>query len=140
MRGNRSRDTAPELALRRLLHGQGLRYRVDAVVEDGLACRADLVFRAARVAVFVDGCFWHRCPLHATVPTANASYWKSKFDRIVARDRRNDVALADAGWTVVRIWEHDPVEIAGDRVCAALAEARRHAARPEPMSARRAPE
>jgi DNA mismatch endonuclease, patch repair protein len=116
MRANRSRDTGPEMALRRALHARGLRYRVEAAPELGLRCRADLVFRSRRVAVFVDGCFWHRCPTHATDPTRNAEYWQAKFKRIVARDRKNDAALASAGWTVVRVWEHeDPLE-AADRI------------------------
>lgn len=120
MRANRSRDTGPELALRRLLHARGLRYRVDAVVEPSVRSRADLVFRRARVAVFVDGCFWHRCPEHATTPRANAAYWQAKFDRNVARDRRVDQQLAERGWTVVRVWEHEAPAAAADRVEAAV--------------------
>jgi DNA mismatch endonuclease (patch repair protein) len=116
MRANRSRDTGPELALRRALHARGLRYRVEAVLEPGLRCRADVVFRSRRVAVFVDGCFWHRCPIHATDPTRNAEYWQAKFERIVARDRKNDAALVAAGWTVVRVWEHEDPLQAADRI------------------------
>jgi DNA mismatch endonuclease (patch repair protein) len=116
MRANRSRDTGPELALRRALHARGLRYRVEAALEPGVRCRADVVFRPQRVAVFMDGCFWHRCPLHATDPANNAEYWRAKFERVVARDRRNDVALTDAGWTVVRVWEHEDPAEAADRI------------------------
>jgi DNA mismatch endonuclease, patch repair protein len=120
MQGNRSRDTGPELALRRILHRRGLRYRIEAVVEQGIRCRADILFRPRRVAVFVDGCFWHRCPIHATDPTANAEYWQAKFDRTVSRDRANDTALIAAGWTVIRVWEHeDPCE-AADRIEAVI--------------------
>ncbi len=80
------------------------------------------MFAGARVAVFVDGCFWHRCPEHGVEPRTNASYWQAKLDRNVARDRRNDAALAAAGWLVVRIWEHEQPEVAADRVEAAVRE------------------
>jgi DNA mismatch endonuclease (patch repair protein) len=79
-------------------------------------CRADVVFARARVAVFVDGCFWHRCPQHGTRPRTHSDYWQAKLDRNVARDRRNDDALTDAGWAVVRIWEHEDADAAADRV------------------------
>lgn len=141
MLGNRSRDTAPELALRHLLHRRGLRYRLDDVPEPTVRCRADIVFRRARVAVFVDGCFWHRCPIHATAPKANAEYWAAKFDRNVARDRRNDAALAAAGWTVVRVWEHEDPRQAADRVASILARtgasARDHRSSPGLFAGRR---
>lgn len=116
MQANRSRDTGPELALRRELHARGLRYRVGAAPEPDLRCHADVVFRPQRIAVFVDGCFWHRCPLHATDPTNHAAYWQAKFERVVARDRKNDAALTHAGWTVVRVWEHDDPAEAADYV------------------------
>lgn len=106
----------PELALRSELHRRGLRYRVHHEPVSGLRCRADLTFPGPRLAVFVDGCFWHRCPEHGTSPESNAPYWQAKLDRNVARDRRNDAALAEAGWTVVRIWEHESVVEAADRV------------------------
>lgn len=120
MLGNRSTDTGPEMALRRELFRRGRRYRLHRTPVDGLRCRPDIVFSAARVVVFVDGCYWHRCPTHATTPKANRGYWQAKFDRNVARDRRNDEALAAAGWTVVRVWEHQSVEEAADEVEAAL--------------------
>jgi DNA mismatch endonuclease (patch repair protein) len=120
MRANRSRDTAPELALRRELHKRGLRYRVDYAPIPGLRCRPDIVFTRQRVAVFVDGCYWHRCPQHAATPKANAPYWQAKFDRNARRDRRNDVSLASAGWTVVRVWEHESAAEAVGRVLSAL--------------------
>lgn len=113
MRRTRRRDTGPELRLRSILHRRGLRFRVDQVVLEGSKARADLVFRRARVAVFVDGCFWHACPVHATWPRANAAWWRSKIQGNVARDRRTDAFLRTAGWSVVRVWEHeDPAEAA----------------------------
>ena len=80
MRANRRRDTGPELALRRELHRRGLRYRVDHAPIAGLRCRADIVFTRARVAVFVDGCFWHACPEHGNIPTANREWWQAKLE------------------------------------------------------------
>jgi DNA mismatch endonuclease (patch repair protein) len=116
MQGNRGRDTRPEVALRSALHAQGLRFRKHVPPVPGLRCRADVVFPRQRVAVFVDGCFWHRCPDHGVSPKTNSPYWKAKLDRNVARDRRNDAALAAAGWTIVRVWEHEPTPIATARV------------------------
>lgn len=81
-----------------------------------LRCRADLVFPTERVAVFVDGCYWHGCPEHGGRPMTNSAYWNAKIARNVARDRRNDAALADAGWGVVRVWEHEPPSDAARRV------------------------
>lgn len=107
MQGNKGRDTRPELALRRELHRLGLRYRVDVKPLATHRCRADVVFRRARVAVFVDGCWWHGCPEHGRIPKANADWWRQKLDRNVSRDRRNDATLAAAGWTVIRVWEHE---------------------------------
>jgi DNA mismatch endonuclease (patch repair protein) len=106
MQGNRSSETGPEIALRSELHRRGLRFRKHAAPVAGLRCRADVIFPAARVAVFVDGCFWHRCPDHRTDPRTNSAYWSVKLDRNVERDRRNDAALAAAGWHVIRVWEH----------------------------------
>jgi DNA mismatch endonuclease (patch repair protein) len=121
MEANRRKDTGPERLLRSQLHARGLRYRVDRpLVLDGRRVRPDLVFSRARVAVFVDGCFWHRCPAHATHPKANADYWQAKFDRNVTRDRADDAALRSAGWTVVRVWEHEDAVEAASRVQAAL--------------------
>lgn len=90
------------------------------MVEPDVRSRADLVFRSARVVVFVDGCFWHRCPVHATTPRANAAFWEAKFRRNVARDRRIDAELAARGWTVVRVWEHEAPAEAAARVDAAV--------------------
>lgn len=116
MRGNRGKDTKPERALRSTLHRRGLRFRKNCQPTREVACRADLVFVAAKVAVFVDGCFWHCCPQHGTSPRTNARYWAAKLEANVARDRRNTALLHAAGWTVVRIWEHEDVIEAAGRV------------------------
>ena len=109
MRANRRKDTAPELAVRRVLHAAGLRYRVDHPIrlEDGVLVRPDVVFIRRRVCVFVDGCYWHGCEQHCRVPTANRAYWRAKIDRNRARDARNTDALQAGGWTVIRVWEHE---------------------------------
>lgn len=104
----RRTDTKPELALRSALHRDGLRFRKDFPIRlDGARARPDIVFTRARIAVFVDGCFWHSCPQHGTRPATNTDYWNPKLERNAARDRRNTEALTSAGWTVIRIWEHD---------------------------------
>jgi DNA mismatch endonuclease (patch repair protein) len=110
------RDTAPELALRRDLWRRDLRYRVDVAPIRGLRRRADMVFSRARVAVYVDGCYWHSCPDHATVPKANREWWVAKLEANVARDRDTDARLLAAGWEVVRVWEHESMEDAADRI------------------------
>jgi DNA mismatch endonuclease, patch repair protein len=124
MRANRRRDTAPELRLRRALHRRGHRYRVDHQPLPGLRRRADVVFTRWRVAVFVDGCFWHGCPAHGTQPRANADYWRAKIDRNVERDRETDDLLVEAGWSVVRVWEHVSTESAVERIEVALTQIR----------------
>src|SRR4051812_7951114 len=107
MRANRKRDTGPELALRSALHRCGLRYRVGLQIVVGeLRVVPDIVFTRAKVAVFVDGCWWHQCPEHANAPRANADYWIPKLASNVVRDRMVNAALRDASWTVIRIWEH----------------------------------
>lgn len=112
MRAQKRKDTAPELAIRRELHRLGCRYRVDHPLP-GLRRRADIAFTARAIAVFVDGCFWHRCPLHGTLPKHNRDWWEKKLSDNVARDRDTDRRLQESGWTVVRVWEHeDPVEAA----------------------------
>ena len=116
MQANRSRDTEPELALRRLLHAQGFRYRVSRRPLKNVRRTADLVFGSAKVAVFVDGCFWHRCPDHATDPKTNSDYWGPKLARNVERDRETDQLLADAGWLSLRVWEHEDPIAAAKRV------------------------
>ncbi len=122
MLGNRRRDTKPEVALRSALHAAGLRFRKDYRLDfGGVRFRPDVVFTRAKVAVFVDGCFWHSCPTHGTQPTRNADYWLPKLERNVERDREQDAALASHGWRVVRVWEHESVGEAVERVLAAVA-------------------
>ena len=121
MQANRSRDTGPELAVRRLVHAAGLRYRVDVRPVPTLRCKADLVFTRAKVAVFVDGCFWHGCEEHFTHPKANADYWEQKINRNKSRDAASTRALDEQGWTVLRYWEHQPAAEVAKAIKAALA-------------------
>lgn len=113
MQGNRARDTKPELAVRRLLHRQGFRYRVAIAPEPHLRRRADIVFTRARVAVFIDGCFWHGCPQHGrTSFQHNPDYWPTKIATNAARDQDTNAKLRAAGWAVLRFWEHeDPDDV-----------------------------
>ncbi len=120
MQGNRGRDTKPEMALRRMLHARGLRYFVNRRPLPGLRRTVDLLFPRARVAVFVDGCFWHGCPEHHTVARANAEYWEEKVRRNRERDADTDVKLRSEGWMVVRLWEHQDVIDAANQVEAAV--------------------
>jgi DNA mismatch endonuclease (patch repair protein) len=120
MLANRRRDTGPEIALRSELHRRGLRFRVDHPPVAGLRCRADIVFTRARVAVFIDGCFWHACPEHGNLPSANRDWWRAKLQENTQRDVRNKLALEEAGWRVIRVWEHESLLAAADRVSAAL--------------------
>lgn len=118
MRANRRSDTKPELALRKALHALGLRYRKDYRLDlpAGVRVRPDIVFTARKVVVFVDGCFWHCCPDHGSRPAANTWYWEPKLQRNVERDRAADAALREAGWLVIRLWEHEPLNEAVTRV------------------------
>jgi DNA mismatch endonuclease (patch repair protein) len=116
MRGQRRRDTGCELALRRALHKVGLRFRLDQRPLPELNRRADLVFRSRRVAVFVDGCFWHGCSVHRDPVKTNGAWWKAKLGRNVARDADTNARLVEAGWTVVRVWEHSSPERAAKLV------------------------
>ncbi|MFC5632843.1 very short patch repair endonuclease [Streptomyces bullii] len=119
-----SKDTSVELAVRRLLHAAGLRYRVEYPVPGMPRRRIDVAFPRAKVAVLIDGCFWHGCPQHATQPKANADWWRRKLDRNMARDRETTEHLLEAGWTVLRFWEHEaPAEVAV-RVAAAVEQRR----------------
>jgi DNA mismatch endonuclease (patch repair protein) len=113
------RETAPELRLRRELHRRGLRYRVNMrIVPDAGRRTVDIVFSRARVAVFVDGCFWHGCREHGRRPQTNEWYWSPKIERNMTRDRDTTARLEDAGWTVVRVWEHEDPNEAAERVSA----------------------
>jgi DNA mismatch endonuclease (patch repair protein) len=118
MQSTRRRDTPQEMALRRALHGRGLRYRVDTPPVPSLRRRADVVFARARVAVFVHGCFWHSCPQHATSPKANADWWRSKLDANRRRDEDTRRQLEDLGWRVIEVWAHEDSLTAADRVAA----------------------
>jgi len=117
------RDTGPELALRHALFSLGLRYRVDYALPDLPRRSADIVFPRQHVAVFVDGCFWHRCPEHATFPKTNPVWWTQKLQRNWDRDRETDRVLSDGGWTVVRVWEHENTSSSVAAVLEALAKA-----------------
>jgi DNA mismatch endonuclease (patch repair protein) len=118
MRSTPQRDTKPELALRSLLHAHGLRFRVDQPLLGRR--RADVVFSRARVAVYVDGCFWHGCPLHATWPKANSDWWREKILENRRRDRDTNERLAANGWLVIRIWEHEDPSVAAERIVSAV--------------------
>jgi DNA mismatch endonuclease (patch repair protein) len=108
----RRKDTKPELALRSELHAMGYRFRKDFPIRagDGRLIRPDIVFTKHRVAIFIDGCFWHRCPIHGRQPTSNTSYWSPKLDGNVKRDRKQTAALESAGWKVLRFWEHEDLQ------------------------------
>jgi DNA mismatch endonuclease (patch repair protein) len=127
MQLQRERDTKPELLLRQELHRRGLRYRLDqAIVPGTKRRRVDIVFPAARVAVFVDGCFWHGCPDHGRREyTINGWYWPAKIEGNRQRDRDTDRRLLEVGWEPVRVWEHEEPAQAAQRVAEAVA-ARRH--------------
>jgi len=113
MQLQRTRDTAPELAVRRLLHARGLRYHVDRPPLPRMRRRADIVFPTARVAVYIDGCFWHGCPDHGNKPRSNDNYWTAKLAGNRARDTETDRLLTEAGWQVLRAWEHqEPASVA----------------------------
>jgi DNA mismatch endonuclease, patch repair protein len=107
MRANRKTGNRPEARLRSDLHSRGLRFRKNAPIRgNGWTVRPDIVFPRLRIAVFLDGCFWHACPKHGTTPRVNQHYWLAKLERNVARDRLNNDRLREAGWHVIRIWEH----------------------------------
>ncbi|MBX7452218.1 very short patch repair endonuclease [Mycolicibacterium sp. 3033] len=116
MRSNRGRDTKPEVALRSAVHALGLRYRVSIRPVKEIRRTADLVFSRAKVAVFLDGCFWHGCPYHHTVAVTNAGFWAAKVEATRQRDRDTDRRLAEAGWLTIRVWEHEDPRVAARRV------------------------
>lgn len=125
-KANPRRDTRAELLLRSALHGLGLRFRKDHLVRcaNGLKVRPDVVFTRHCIAVFVDGCFWHGCPDHGSTPVRNRAYWVPKLEANAARDRRVNAALRVDGWHIERVWEHEDVHEASQRI-AALVSARR---------------
>ena len=116
MARQRSRNTVTEMAVRRACHALGLRYRVHRHPLPGLRREADIVFGPAKVAVFVDGCFWHSCPEHGTSPRANAAWWSEKLRRNQERDAETTKLLGDSGWEVIRVWEHEDPDAAALRV------------------------
>lgn len=126
MKAVRQRDTAPEVAIRRAIFRRGYRFRIQVRPLGGLNRRADVVFPTEKVAVFVDGCFWHCCPLHGTSAKANAEFWAEKLETNRKRDTETDDLLRSEGWLPVRIWEHEDPEEAAEKVCG-LVLARRNA-------------
>jgi DNA mismatch endonuclease (patch repair protein) len=124
MLGCRSRDTRPEKALRSVLHALGLRFRVCTRPIPAVRRTADVVFPRVKVAVFVDGCFWHGCPEHYRIPQTNTKYWDDKITGNCLRDAQTNSVLRQAGWRVVRVWEHDEVGEAAAAVAQVVAEAR----------------
>jgi len=125
MQAAKPRDTAPEKALRSALYREGLRYRIDVKPIKSLNRRADIVFRSVKVAIFVDGCFWHGCPIHGTQAKANAEFWRLKIKRNKERDVDTSRRLEDAGWKVVRVWEHEDPEKASGKICKIVREHKR---------------
>jgi DNA mismatch endonuclease (patch repair protein) len=113
------KDTKPELELRRALHRRGLRYRVQLKVPGNNRRTIDIAFPRARLAVYVDGCFWHGCPEHHVLPQANSEWWTWKVERNQSRDRDTDRQLAEQGWAVLRVWEHEHVGSAAERIALA---------------------
>lgn len=121
MRRNLKRDTRPEVALRSELHARGARFRVNLLVRvDGLSVRPDVVFTRRKLAVFVDGCFWHSCPQHGNMPRRNSEYWRPKLERNARRDDLVNESLGAAGWDVLRAWEHEPIGEVADAVMRAI--------------------
>jgi len=106
-------STGPEVLIRKELHRRGLRFRIH---NRGLPGRPDVIFTAARIAVFVDGCFWHSCPDHGILPKNNREWWRKKLKRNVERDHEKDVQLEGMGWRVVHVWEHEPPSTAADTI------------------------
>lgn len=120
MQGNRSQNTKPELDVRRLLHAKGLRYRVNFRPLPSLRRTADIVFTRARIAVFIDGCFWHGCPTHYRAPGSNVVYWSAKVSRNHSRDIETTERLKATGWTVLRFWAHEEPGAVADDIARAV--------------------
>ena len=138
MTSNRGVNTTPELRLRRELFKSGLRYRVGRPIRlKGGNVRPDIVFSSIQLAVFLDGCFWHSCPIHKTAPRTNAVWWRAKLNASVARDSRQRRAMRMSGWTVIRVWEHENEVAAASRVIGRIDALRSAPQSPRPrMSAR----
>jgi len=120
MKAAHREDTRPETQLRSHLHRLGLRFRIHQKLLDGVRRKADVVFASARIAVLVDGCFWHGCPQHATWPKENADFWRDKIETNRRRDADTDRRLAEAGWLVIRVWEHEEPAAAAARIAEAV--------------------
>jgi DNA mismatch endonuclease (patch repair protein) len=116
MASQRNRDTIPELMLRTELRSRGLGYRINARLPNIPRRTCDVAFVGARVAVFIDGCFWHSCPLHAVPPKQNAAWWSEKLERNIRRDRDTERRLEENDWRVLRFWEHEDMALAADVV------------------------
>ncbi|KSW20821.1 very short patch repair endonuclease [Cellulomonas sp. B6] len=116
----RRRDNVPELAVRRRLHARGLRYRVTWPVPGQRRRTIDIAFTRARVAVYIDGCFWHGCPLHGTMPRSNTAWWEAKLSANRARDASVTSQLEELGWTVMRFWEHESPDAVAERIYAVV--------------------
>lgn len=116
MRAVKQRDNASELSIRSILHRHGLRFRVHRHLIPGRSRTVDVVLAKAKIAVFVDGCFWHSCPRHATLPKANREWWRAKLQANKTRDRQTDRALVRLGWRVMRIWEHEAADAAAQKI------------------------
>jgi DNA mismatch endonuclease (patch repair protein) len=120
MKSNRGKDTKLELRVRRALHARGLRYRLQRKVPGSSRRTIDIAFPRQRIAVFIDGCFWHGCPIHHTVAKTNGDFWAAKVTRNRQRDRDTERMLAEAGWTTLRFWEHQSTEEIADAIVESL--------------------
>ncbi|WP_329598082.1 very short patch repair endonuclease [Streptomyces pseudovenezuelae] len=124
MSRQRFRDTATEVAVRRLLHAAGLRFRVNLPVPGMAGHAIDIAFPKTKIAVIVDGCFWHGCPEHATQPKTGVEWWRAKLAKNMARDVETTDHLTAEGWTVLRFWQHESPKHVADRVAAWVVERR----------------
>ena len=129
MQANKGRDTKPEKAVRRAVHALGLRYNVSVRPIPTLRRTADMVFPRLKIAVFVDGCFWHGCPQHFSVSKTNAKFWANKIERTRERDTETNDALQRAGWTVIRVWEHESPTGAAHRIQEVVRDLKKHPSR-----------
>lgn len=126
----RQKGTRAELKLRKALHAQGLRYRLHVQLLAKPRRVADIVFPATKIAVFVDGCFWHGCPEHASWPKSNADFWRQKIETNRSRDADTDQRLQALGWESVRIWEHEDANYAASRIAELVRARRKNGAQP----------
>lgn len=122
MKSNKRSDTRPEILIRSLLHKKGIRFRKDLLIKiNNMKCRPDIVFTKVKLAVFIDGCFWHLCPEHGHIPKSNIHYWEPKLNKNKERDIANTEMLENYGWTVLRLWEHLPAQDATEVIFLRLA-------------------